>query len=236
MITFISSYLLLGLLISTLMPICKLIKQADFKGELTTKELGLRMLGWVLLWPILIVYTLPRLGLSTLFEKHESFDFSGAIDRRHDELLLLWESPPNCSNIVEVNGHDESSYEPLESKLIFNANDVAVYLRELAPKNEFNVLNQDAIILKWINQRNAGDNSSCSVPEELDRFKNTANSLLLKGVGRVFCGNCQTEYKANQLDCISDKLSAGWNFNRIKCSNGHLISVAKGIHLNCRTD
>tara|TARA_R110001583_G_scaffold173897_2_gene328013 strand:- start:8222 stop:8626 length:405 start_codon:yes stop_codon:yes gene_type:complete len=130
MITFISSYLSLGLLISTLMPICKLIMQADYKGELTAKELGLRMLGWVLLWPILIVYTLPRLGLSTLFEKHESFDFSGAIDRRHDELLALWESPPNCSNIVEVKGHDESSYESLESKLIFNANDVETYVMQ----------------------------------------------------------------------------------------------------------
>lgn len=234
MITFITYYLSLGLLISTLMPIFKLIMQADFKGELTSKELALRMLGWVLLWPILIFYTLPILGLSTLFEKHDSFDFSGAIDRRHDELLALWESPPDCSNVVEVSGHDESSYEPLGSRLIFNANDVEAYLRELAPKNEFNVLNQDAIILKWINQRNTDDNSSCTVPEELDRFKSTANSLLFKGQGKVFCESCQTEYTANQLDCISDKLSAGWNFNRIKCSNGHLISVAKGIHLNCR--
>ena len=41
-------------------------------------------------------------------------------------------------------------------------------------------------------------------------------------------------YLRRELIQISDKLSAGWNFNRIKCSNGHLISVAKGIHLNCR--
>ena len=236
MLTFITYYLLLGLFISTLMPICKLIKQGYFKFEISTKELAFRMLGWALLWPIIIFYTLPRLGVSTLFEKNESFDFSGAIDRRHDELLALWESPPNCSTIVEVNGHDESSYKPLESRLIFNTNDVAVYLNELAPKNEFNVLNQDALILKWINQRNADDNSSCTVPEELDRFKSTANSLLFKGQGKVFCESCQIEYAANQLDCISAKLSAGWNFKRIKCSNGHLISVAKGIHLNCRTD
>jgi len=75
---------------------------------------------------------------------------------------------------------------------------------------------------------------ACTVPEELDRFRSTANSLLFKGLGKVFCGSCQVEYVANQLDCVSDKLSAGWNFDLIKCSNGHLISVAKGIHLNCR--
>ena len=229
-------YFLLGFLTSIAMPICKLIQQSDFRGCLSTKELVLRMLSWAILWPILIFYTLPKQGLSTLFEKHESFDFSGAIDRRHYELLSLWESPPNCSNIVEVNGHDESSYEPLESRLIFNANDVETYLRELASKNEFNVLNQDAIILKWINQRDANDDNVCTVPKELDRFNSTANTLLFKGLGKVFCKSCQTEYKANKLDCISDKLSAGWNFDRIKCSNGHLISVVKGIHLNCRSN
>jgi len=152
------AYLVIGVLTSSLVVSLKYYQSRSL-GDLSTKELAFRMLGWVLLWPILIFYTLPKLGLCTLFEKHDSFDFSGAIDRRHDELLLLWESPPNCSNIVEVNGHDESSYEPLESRLIFNANDVESYLRELAPNNEFNVLNQDAIILKWINQRNADDNS-----------------------------------------------------------------------------
>ena len=234
MIKFIYLYLLLGLFISVLIPICKLIKQADLKGGLSTKELGLNMLGWALLWPILLFYTLPKFGLSTLFEKHEGFDISEAINSRHNELLALWESPPNCTNTIGVKGYDQSAYEPLKSELRFNAYDVAAYLEELSSVGEFDVLNQDGIILKWVNQRNTENNDACTVPEELDRFNNIANSLLFKGLGKVFCKDCQKEYSANQLECISDNLSAGWNFDRVKCSNGLLLSVAKGIHIHCR--
>jgi len=229
------AYIVLGAVCTSVIIIYQYVSKKHFK-DLSKEDLIQRAIAWIFLWPIIIIYTLPQSGLNTLFEKHEAFDFKGAIDRRHNELLALWESPPECSNIVETNGYDESTYESLNAKFVFNAHDIEAHLNELGPKSEFSVLNQDAIILKWINQRNADDNRVCTVPEELDRFNSTANSLLIKGLGKVHCDDCQTEYTANQLNCISDKLSAGWNFKRIKCCNGHILSVAKGIHLNCRSN
>lgn len=192
------------------------------------------MFAWALLWPILIFHTLPKVGLNLLFEKHESFDITRAIKSQHTELLALWESPPNCTNTVVTEGYDQSSYESLKSELRFNAHDVTTYLQDLSSVSEFDVLNQDGIILKWVKQRDTDNNAACTVPEELNRFNNIANSLLFKGLGKVFCKGCQKEYTTNQLECISDSLSAGWNFDRVKCSNGHLLSVAKGIHIHCR--
>ncbi len=230
-------YLVLGIATTLLIMLTQYFKSKSF-GELTSRNIIERFIGWILLWPFLVFHTLPRHGLGFLFEKHDdtSFDFSASINERENELFSIWENPPSCSDTIVVNGYDESTREKLNSKFTFQSDDVAGYLNELSPKNEFSVLNQDAILLKWVSQRDESDKNICLVPEELDRFNSTANSLLFKGVGRVFCEGCQAEYTASQLDCVSEKLSAGWNFDRVKCSNGHLLSVAKGIHLNCRTD
>lgn len=223
------------------MPILKYIKQLKFKGGISRKELGVRMFAWALLWPVLIVYTLPKLGLSTLFEKDNtlpklelstlfekdySYDFSEAIDNRHNELLTLWESTPVwcCTNIVEIHGDKESL-------LTFNASDLSHYLQELSAVNELNHSRQDRIILKWINQRNTEDDNACKAPREFDRLRNIAYSLLIKGVGKAFCNRCQKEYLASQLECLPHKLSAGWNFKRVECDKGHIMVMGGGVHV-----
>jgi len=227
------AYIVLGTTCTSVIFLYKYVINRHF-NRLSRDDLTQRAIGWSLLWPILIFYSLPKIGLNTLFDKHEDFGFSGSIEKRQAELLSLWESPPYCSNFIETRGYDESAFEELASKLQFDACDIRDYLNELGPRSEFNVMNQDAIILKWINNRNTDSYDISRVPEELDRFSNTANSLLFKGIGKAYCEECQVEYLANQLNCISDKLSPGWNFKRLECCRGHLLSKVKGIHLNCR--
>lgn len=230
------AYIMIGIGVTLLVMLTKYLKSKSF-DELSIRDIIERFVGWTLLWPFLVFHSLPKHGTTLLFKKHEdnSFDFNGAINSRETDLFSLWQSPPACSDNIEINGYNESTYEKLTSKLRFNTSTVVDHLNELNPKNEFSVFNQEAIILKWVNQKSVNDDTVCTVPEELDRFKSIANSLLFKGQGKVFCEDCKTEYSAVQLECLSDKLSAGWNFDRIKCSNGHLISVVKGIHINCRS-
>jgi hypothetical protein len=231
------TYLIIGITITLLLMITGYLKPNSF-DELSMRNIIERVIGWTILWPILVCHTLPKHGTTLLFQKYEdnSFDVKKAINNRETDLFSLWQSPPACSNDIEINGYDESTYENLSSKLRFNACNVLNHLNELSPESEFSVFNQEAIILKWINQRSIDDNNVCTVPEELDRFNSIANSLLCKGQGRVFCKDCQTEYSPNQLEYTSDDLSAGWNFERIKCSNGHLVSVVKGIHLKTNSN
>lgn len=226
-------YFLIGFIVTISVFATKYVLSSSF-DQLTIIEIRDRVLGWILLWPILIFYSIPKNGLNSLFEKHQSFDFKNAMNTREDSLFSIWNNLPICSKTLKTQGYDESKRAKLDSTLIFESSVIEEYLINLAPRNEFSVLNQDAILLKWIKNRDKNLSTVCKAPDELDRFNNTANNLLSKKKGSVLCHSCAQKYSAKDLVINKDNLTAGWNFQRILCPNQHLISTVKFIHINCR--
>ena len=150
-------YSLVGITISVLTILAKLLSQRSLKIELSLKELTIRVLTWSISWPIVIFYTLPKLGLHTLFEVHESFDFKMSIEDREKSLMALWQHPPECTNKIYTFGYDESDYARLNTRLYFDASDVEQYLENLLPGNDFSVFDEDAILLRWVKNSNKDD-------------------------------------------------------------------------------
>ena len=224
-------YSLVGITISVLTILAKLLSQRSLKIELSLKELTIRVLTWSISWPIVIFYTLPKLGLHTLFEVHESFDFKMSIEDREKSLMALWQHPPECTNKIYTFGYDESDYARLNTRLYFDASDVEQYLENLLPGNDFSVFDEDAILLRWVKNRNKDDDSDCQPPEELGSFNSTANSILSSGKGKVLCGTCNREYSASELLNEPETLSPGWNYSKLCCPYKHPISVSKSMHL-----
>ena len=225
------SYCLLGITISVLIVLAKLLSQRSLKIELSINELTISVLAWSISWPIVIFYTLPKFGLHTLFEVHESFDFKMSIENQEKSLMALWQHPPECTNKIYTFGYDESEYKQLNARLYFHASDVEEYLDDCAPDRDFSVLDQDAILLRWVKNRNMDDDSDCQPPEELGSFNSTANSILSSGKGKVLCGTCNREYSASELLNEPETLSPGWNYSKLCCPHKHPISVSKSMHL-----
>lgn len=225
------SYCLLGITISVLIVLAKLLSQRSLKIDLSINELTISVLAWSISWPIIIFYTLPKFGLHTLFEVHESFDFKMSIEDQEKSLMALWQHPPECTNKIYTFGYDESEYKQLNARLYFHASNVEEYLDDCAPDSDFSVLDQDAILLRWVKNRNKDDDSDCQPPEELGNFNSTANSILSSGKGKVLCGTCNREYSASELLNEPETLSPGWNYSKLCCPHKHPISVSKSMHL-----
>ena len=225
------SYCLLGITISVLIVLAKLLSQRSLKIDLSINELTISVLAWSISWPIIIFYTLPKFGLHTLFEVHESFDFKMSIEDQEKSLMALWQHPPECTNKIYTFGYDESEYKQLNARLYFHASNVEEYLDDCAPDSDFSVLDQDAILLRWVKNRNKDDDSDCQPPEELGNFNSTANSILSSGKGKVLCGTCNREYSASELLNEPETLSPGWNYSKLCCPYKHPISVSKSMHL-----
>jgi len=225
------SYCLLGITISVLIVLAKLLSQRSLKIDLSINELTISVLAWSISWPIVIFYTLPKFGLHTLFEVNESFDFKMSIEEQEKSLMALWQHPPECTNKIYTFGYDESEYKQLNARLYFDASDVEEYLGNLSPESDFSVLDQDAILLRWVKNRDIDDYSDCQLPEELGSFHSTANSILLSGKGKVLCGTCNREYSASELLNEPETLSPGWSYSKLCCPHKHPISVAKSMHL-----
>ena len=224
-------YSLVGITISVLIVLAKLLSQRSLKIDLSINELTISVLAWSISWPIIIFYTLPKFGLHTLFEVHESFDFKMSIEDQEKSLMALWQHPPECTNKIYTFGYDESEYKQLNARLYFHASNVEEYLDDCAPDSDFSVLDQDAILLRWVKNRNKDDDSDCQPPEELGNFNSTANSILSSGKGKVLCGTCNREYSASELLNEPETLSPGWNYSKLCCPYKHPISVSKSMHL-----
>ena len=231
MVNIIVSYCLLGITTSVLIILAKLLSQRSLKIELSISELTISVLAWSISWPIVIFYTLPKFGLHTLFEVNESFDFKMSIEDQEKSLMALWQHPPECTNNIYTFGYDESEYKQLNTRLYFNASDIEEYLDDCLPDSDFSVLEQDAILLRWVKNRDIDDDSDCQPPKELGSFHSTANSILLSGKGKVLCGTCNREYSASELLNEPETLSPGWNYSKLCCPQNHPISVTKSIHL-----
>jgi hypothetical protein len=154
-----------------------------------------------------------------------------SIEDQEKSLMALWQHPPECTNKIYTFGYDESEYKQLNARLYFHASNVEEYLDDCAPDSDFSVLDQDAILLRWVKNRNKDDDSDCQPPEELGNFNSTANSILSSGKGKVLCGTCNREYSASELLNEPETLSPGWNYSKLCCPHKHPISVSKSMHL-----
>ncbi|WP_137167889.1 hypothetical protein [Salinimonas lutimaris] len=192
-------------------------------------ELVLTYIFYGVVWPVIVFYSLPRNGLHSLFESNSSLP---SLQDTEKEFELLWDNPPACSNNIYIHGYDESKYEPLNSRLYFSAAEAQEYLRQKILPDSDNYLDWEALILRWLEQRNTLDNKVCEVPESLSHFYAVSNQLLEEGKGLIFCSECNKYFRAAELPAVPQTLTIGWNYSRIYCPARHLLSASKSLHIN----
>ena len=183
----------------------------------------------------MLTLILPKRGISSFFEPPADALCGRRLMRERDERLRnFWENPPKCSQVI----HITSETDPLcvnESDYIeFKATDVESYIESLnctpdiPPPDDYH---RELFTLQWLKQR-TDDQQPISFPEEIGSHQTFVDSLIDEGIGNIYCSQCQSHYSALQMTVDKcEELKLGWNFDELKCPNGHLVRKLMSIKL-----
>lgn len=181
----------------------------------------------VLLWPLMAIK--PR----NLIQSDKLFEGSLGVASSMRERDQLWNDPPPCGSVIRYR-QGQGRYEETYGEFIFRASEVERSLRNRL-RDSPNLANEDeGAILNWLCRRTDTLTQPTDVPSAWWRFQFVANDLIRSGNAKAHCLKCGADVPKNELVTYDDHARPGWNFERLKCPNGHGLLVVEKMHLLVR--
>ncbi len=138
-----------------------------------------------------------------------------------------------CGNFVSYQ-QPASGGEIFLGKFLFKRDDVAAILEKKLLLIPVLQGDDEGAIFKWVSDFDETKFDPVSVPSIWGRFIYVADELVRAGESDVVCMECRKKYSTGSLIPRDDKGLPSWNFNRLKCPNGHQLLKVARLHINRR--
>ena len=151
------------------------------------------------------------------------------IEDAQKERNRLREYPPPCGSVIRY--IPECIYEETNGEFLFRSADVEQNLEEVLQENP-NLANSDeGAILNWVQGSDDSLTEPTNVPSIWARFQYVANNLVRAGKANIYCKECETEIRQEQIVMNDDSGKPSWNYDRVVCPHGHNLLVVESVHL-----
>ena len=196
----------------------------QFDWQYAQRDVWLMFVVASLLWPLLLFCPKVLLNPGNLFQVNFSEAAMGRKEAR------FWSNPPPCGKAIR--------YHPIkvmlsggEGEFIFQSSDVeAVILKELCEHPHL-ANDQLGSVLKWLRQRDETIAEPTPVPDGWWKLHDIADDVLRKGRGEIRCLTCNQEVPNNLLRQNDMTGQPGWNFNQLRCPEGHVLLSVETMHI-----
>lgn len=158
--------------------------------------------------------------------------FAQLLDAAQEERSRLWENPPPCGSVIRY-VHD-SIYDETYGEFLFSANDIEHELEGIIKMLPNLAQDDERAILNWVKHRDESLAEPTDVPSTWSRFKYVANYLARAGKADIYCMHCKAGYKIDQCGTKDDQGKPGYNFDHLRCPEGHLLLMVDTVHLQMR--
>ncbi len=177
-----------------------------------------------LLWPLLLFRPRVLLDPGNLFQMNCSQEASRRKEAR------FWSNPPPCGKFILYRPH-KIVLSGGEGEFIFRSADVEETLLDEFREHPHLAKDQLGSVLKWAQQRDESIGAPTAVPDRWWNLHAIADKMLRDGLGEIRCLTCNQQVPNNLLRQNDMSGKPGWNFNQLRCPEGHILLSVETMHI-----
>jgi hypothetical protein len=195
-----------------------------FDWQYARRDIWLIFVVASLLWPLLLFRPRVLLNPGSLFQVNFSIAASARIEAR------FWSNPPPCGKWIRYRPH-KIVLSGGEGEFRFLAAEVEEAILDKLSDNPHLAKHQIGSILKWLQLRDESIVEPTPLPGRWWDFHAIADNLLRKGRGEIRCLACNKGVPNNLLRQNDITGQPGWNFNQLRCPDGHVLLSVETMHI-----
>jgi hypothetical protein len=187
-------------------------------------EIWINSFVCMVLWPLMLMKPRNLVDPSKLMAG--SYDAAA----RFREEARLWDNPPSCGKLIRYRPH-KIVLSGGDGEFTFHSAEVEEAILEELREHPHLAKDQLGSVLKWLQQRDESIAEPTTVPNQWWNLHAIADHMLRKGRGESLCRLCNQLIPNDLLQQNDARGLPGWNFNQLRCPQGHLLLCVETTHI-----